>query len=258
MKKINDNFEKLFPKEKAIVMLHAHADDESFLSAGIINEFVTRDYNILLIYLATGLVDGDNRPILRQKELFSALELLGVQNVDLLKYCEPKYLKNGKPLYLQSIQEVIEGIKTSIRKRGIKEYILFSYDKNGGYGNRDHLVVHKVGRLLLKNSSNLSSLFEVTFPREIYLDWFLKKEGKVSENYLPKLSYWSKEFGLVNNEIDYVYSLNIIQVDKKRNALSKHQSQIQKDEFPLTLTDVDFQKLFGKEYFSYLGRSIAE
>jgi len=30
MKEINNNFERIFLKENAIVMLHAHADDESF------------------------------------------------------------------------------------------------------------------------------------------------------------------------------------------------------------------------------------
>src|SRR3990167_4637005 len=106
MKEINNNFERIFPKENTIVMLHAHADDESFLSAGIINEFIMRNYSILLIYLATGIVVGEEKTSIRQKELFQALELLGVKNVEFLKYCEPKYAENGKPLYQRAIQEV--------------------------------------------------------------------------------------------------------------------------------------------------------
>lgn len=256
MKRINNNFEKYFSKENTIVMLHAHADDESFLSAGIINEFIIRNYNILLIYLATSLVVGEKKTSIRQEELFKALELLGVKNVEFLKYCEPKYAENGKPLYQQSIQEVSDEIKRVIQKKGIKNYILFSYDKNGGYGNKDHLIVHKAGRLLFKNSLTINSLFEVTLPREIYLDWFSKKEGDISKKYLPKLSYWSTKFGLEKKEINYLYSLNFIQVDKKRKALSKHESQIKKDEFPLALTGNDFQELFGKEYFAYVDRSL--
>jgi len=255
MKEINNNFEKIFPKENIIVMLHAHADDESFLSAGIINEFIIRNYDVLLIYLAAGLVEKEEGTIIRREELSEALGIIGIQNVEFLKYCEPKYKENGMPLYLQSIQEVSDGIRTVIEKRGVKNYTLFSYDKNGGYGNKDHLIVHKAGRLLFKNSLAASSLFEVTIPMEMYLNWLTKKEAKVSESYLPKLSYWSTEFGLKNKEINYLYSLNFMQIELKKSALSKHVSQIKKGEFPLSLTRIDFIELFGKEYFAYIDRS---
>ncbi len=255
MIEIKDNFDSILPKENTIVMLHAHADDESFLSAGIINEFIMRNYDVLLIYLATGVVEKEERTIIRRKELSGALVVIGIQNVEFLKYCEPKYKENGMPLYLQSIQEVSDAITIIIDKRGVRNYTLFSYDKNGGYGNKDHLVVHKAGRLLFKNSSAASSLFEVTIPMETYLNWLTKKEGKVSESYLPKLSYWSTEFGLKNKEIDYSYSLNFMQIELKKSALSKHVSQIKKDEFPLSITQIDFIELFGKEYFAYIDRS---
>lgn len=255
MKEINSDFEKIFPKENTIIMLHAHADDESFLSAGTINEFIVRNYNLLLVYLATGLVEKEETTVIRRKELTKALKILGVRNVEFLEYCEPKYRGKGEPLYLQSIKEVSGKVKTIIEKNGIKHYTLFSYDKNGGYGNNDHLVVHKAGRFLFKNSSQSSLLFEVTIPREMYLHWLKKNKNNVSEFYLPKLGYWSVEFGLKNKEIDYFYSLNSAQIKLKRKALHKHASQIKKCEFPLSLSSTDFMKLFGREYFAYVDRS---
>lgn len=256
MKEINNNFERIFPKENVIVMLHAHADDESFLSAGIINEFIVRNYNVLLIYLATGFIEEEKRTTIRRKELAEALKILGVQNVEFLEYCEPKYTKNGKPLFLQSIKEVSNEIRTIIEKRGAKHYTLFSYDKNGGYGNKDHLIVHKAGRLLFENSSPFSLLFEVTIPRDVYLHWLEKNKNNVSGFYLPKLNYWSTEFGLKNEEINYFYLLNPMQIKLKKKALSKHISQIKNMEFPLSVTSVDFIELFGREYFAYVDRSI--
>lgn len=256
MKEINNNFERIFPKENVIVMLHAHADDESFLSAGIIDEFIVRNYNVLLIYLATGLIEEEKRTTIRRKELAEALKILGVQNVEFLEYCEPKYTKNSKPLFLQSIKEVSNEIRTIIEKRGVKRYTLFSYDKNGGYGNKDHLMVHKVGRLLFENSSPLSLLFEVTISRDVYLHWLERNKNNVSEFYLPKLNYWSTEFGLKNEEINYFYLLNPMQIKLKKKALSKHISQIKNIEFPLSLTSVDFIELLGREYFAYVDRSI--
>ncbi len=256
MKEINSDFEKIFPKDNTIIMLHAHADDGSFLSAGIINEFIVHNYNVLLIYLATGFIEEEKRTTIRRKELAEALKVLGVKNVEFLEYCEPKYTKNGKPLFLQSIKEISNDIRIIIEKRGIKHYTLFSYDKNGGYGNKDHLVVHKAGRLLFENSSPFSLLFEVTIPRDVYLHWLEKNKNNVPELYLPKLNYWSAEFGLKNEEVNYFYLLNSIQIKLKKKALSKHVSQIKNTEFPLSLTNVDFIELFGREYFAYVDRSI--
>lgn len=257
MKEINNNFERIFPKENVIVMLHAHADDESFLSAGTINEFIVRNYNVLLIYLATGFIEEEKRTTIRRKELAKALKVLGVKNAEFLEYCEPKYTKNCKPLFLQSIKEVSNGIRAIIEKRGIKHYTLFSYDKNGGYGNKDHLVVHKVGRLLFKNSSPFSLLFEVTIPRDVYLRWLGKNKNDVPESYLPKLNYWSAEFGLKDEEIDCFYLLNSKQIKLKKETLSKHISQIKNTEFPLSLTNADFIELFGREYIAYVDRTTA-
>lgn len=254
MKEVNSNFEKVFPKENTIIMLHAHADDESFLSAGIINEFIVRNYDVLLIYLAAGLIGEEEMTTIRRKELAESLNILGVRNVEFLEYCEPKYKKNGKPLYLQPTKEVSDKIRIIIEKGGIKHYTLFSYDKNGGYGNKDHLIVHKVGRLLFKNSLQSNLLFETTIPREIYLHWLQKNKNSVSEFYLPKLSYWSIKFGLENKKIDYLYLLNFMQIKLKKEALSRHISQIKRSEFPLSLTDADFIELFGKEYFAYVDR----
>ncbi len=256
MKEINSDFEKIFPKDNTIIMLHAHADDGSFLSAGIINEFIVHNYNVLLIYLATGFIEEEKRATIRRKELAEDLKVLGVKNVEFLEYCEPKYTKNGKPLFLQSIKEISNDIRIIIEKRGIKHYTLFSYDKNGGYGNKDHLVVHKAGRLLFENSSPFSLLFEVTIPRDVYLHWLEKNKNNVPELYLPKLNYWSAEFGLKNEEVNYFYLLNSIQIKLKKKALSKHVSQIKNTEFPLSLTNVDFIELFGREYFAYVDRSI--
>lgn len=256
MKEINNNFDNIFPKENVIVMLHAHSDDESFLSAGIINEFIVRNYKILIIYLATGLIENQENTFLRRKELSEALKILGLPNVKFLKYCEPKYKENNMSLYMQSTQKVSDEIALLIEKEGIKKYLLFSYDKNGGYGNKDHLVVHKVGKHLFASSSAVNSLFEVTILRNIYKDWISKKIGQVSESYLPKISYWSAEFGLRNDEIDCVYTLTSEQLLLKKEALSKHVSQIKKDEFPLSLTGADFIELFGKEYFTCVDRSI--
>jgi len=255
MKIVNNYFFNKIPKTRPIVFLHAHADDESFLSAGLINKFIINSYKIILIYLAASLVNGEEKTIIRQKELRDAARVIGIKNIFYLNYCEPKYT-SGKPLYIQKIEDVANDILEVLRKENIFDFELFSYDKNGGYGNNDHVIVHKIGRYIFENTKSLQNLYEITIPREKYLKWIDLNKGKLSNAYLPKLEYWTKEFGLRSNEIDYIFKLSESQLNLKRNALIKHKSQIKLDEFPLILNRHDFTLLFGSEYFVKIDKNI--
>lgn len=250
MKNIASNFEEILPRENPIVMLHAHADDESFLSAGIILELISRGYKLLLIYLATGLVENEEKTKIRQNELRNACKVLGVSEVIFLRYCEPKYEAMGEPLHVQNIDQVADDIRESLSVNNIDTCTLFSYDKNGGYGNIDHIFLHKVGRKLIQTRSDSIKLFEVTICRDLFQSWFSKNKKTHDENYLPKIRYWSDNFGLKYDEIDFAFQLTSEQVNQKREAMKKHISQIRNDEFPLILSDDDFNTLFGKEYFA--------
>ena len=248
MKKIElDKLDRNTP----ILLFQAHCDDESFLCAGFINKLVSNGYRVILIYFASAIVVDELKTNLRQRELLDACKILGVKDIRFLDFCEPKYDPNkSKPLFLQKSEDVLQNLVENIQDVLKKPFNIISYDENGGYGNKDHIIVHKVGRMLLAQySDKINHFYEVTINRDLYLNWTNENKNKVDENMLPKLQYWSSGFGLSENVITDYYELNTEEIIVKKNALIVHASQIKSYEFPLTLSDDFFKDLFGKEYF---------
>lgn len=244
-----DNFkiDKIFPRSHHVVFFHAHCDDESFLSAGLLNELTKKDRQCTIIYGAAAIVEGEEKTAIRQQQTKRACFTLGVSSVIFLKYCEPKY--QGIPLINQRVEDIGNEIIEILRKNDIKLPISFvSYDKNGGYGNKDHKIIHLVGRRIKNKYPDSIFLSEVTLNREKISKWIKGAETRLRPELLPQLEYWSKEFGLADTEIQFRYELDNNQLKLKREALATHTFYNKPNLFPLALSEIDFKKVFGTEY----------
>lgn len=245
-------FESLFPRDIPVVFFHAHADDESFLSAGLINHLVKSGINCTIVYAATSLVEGQIKTNIRQAEAFQACKTLGIDQIQYLKFCEPQYKElSALPFIHQKAEYIADELNNILVSQDLHTaFILISYDKNGGYGNDDHKLVHTAGREYLKKyNNNIFSLFEVTLNRNKILSWLDDAKKRLNIKSLPLLSYWSDEFGLLEKEITHKYLLTNEELHIKHEALSAHKSQIALGEFPLSLTQKDFSKVFQEEYY---------
>ena len=241
----------LFKSIKSVVFLHAHPDDETFLSAGLINK-LSKDKTCYVVYLAASKVTGEAKTQVRQKEASAVCGLLGVKKVIYLEYCEPKYRSRGKPLIDANIEEVTKELEFVLDNLDMEQNLsIISYDSNGGYGNKDHIVLNKIGRNLLKRSNvMIESFFEVTINRNEFSDWFSDSTKTLPGNYLPKLSYWRDDFGTSESNIDIAFELSNEGLVTKKMSLYVHESQINPSEFPLVNSSEDFKRLFGREYLS--------
>ncbi len=251
MKKLNPIIDKIFLPDYTVVFFHAHPDDESFLSAGLINELITNRRKCVVVFGAAAVVDEQEKTTIRQKEAIDACNILGVTSVLFLKFCEAKYSGDSAlPLVNQKNKKISENLLETLYKNNIKDhFILVSYDKNGGYGNVDHKIIHAVGRdFQSKYRSIVPFLFEITLNRNKVLRWLEDAKKELVPQSMPKLSYWFTEFGLPNNEITHYYQLSEEQLKLKRKALAVHKTQIISDEFPLSLSNDNFRELFGCEF----------
>lgn len=253
MIRINDNLEKYFCRNVPIIFLHAHPDDESFLSAGMIKR-LSMNNDVHIIYCAASLVTNEDRAIIRQKEAKKACELLGIKAIKYLNYCEPKYTsEDANPFNIQNPKDVATAILKMLEDLNVREkLILVSYDENGGYGNKDHVILNKAGRILKEILEDKVVLYEVSINRDAMLRWLSEAKNRLSENELPQLSYWSDNFGLKESELDFYYELSNEELDIKKQSLLKHKSQIKKELFPISLNDNDFENVFGKEWFKII------
>lgn len=248
---ISKDISSFFPIGTTVIFLHAHPDDESFLSAGLIQELNNLKRNCIMIYTAAALVKGQQKTYTRQHEAKNACEVLGINNIHYLKYCEPKYLDDDAVRFFeQDPCDISNEIDKKLKEINIESPLIFvSYDKNGGYGNKDHKLLHKAGRYFLSNNKQkISAYFEITINRDLVNNWLSSLEKGASPYSIPKLSYWSKEFGLEEREISFLYKLSDTQLKNKRTALSIHESQVNSAEFPLSLSDKDFAQVFDQEF----------
>jgi len=246
------NISNIFPKNVTVVFIHAHADDESFLSAGTINYLQKNGRKCILIYAAAEEVEGQKKTLIRKKEIASVSTILNIHKIFYLPFCEPQYQgSNALPFINQETETVLSELYKIITDNKIQTpFVLVSYDKNGGYGNKDHVLLHKVGREYIeKNRNKVLNFLEVTLNRNRILDWINDSKDRLGTESLPQLSYWSKEFGLSESEISFFYELNKIELEKKYECFKTHKSQIHTNEFPASLSMNDFEQVFGREYY---------
>ncbi len=251
MIKINNIFDKIFPDAHSIVFLHAHPDDESFLSAGLLNELSVRKKKFVIVFCAASIIDNKKEIIIRQKETSRACNLLGAKSILYLRFCDYKYSQESLlTLANQKTKEICKELIASLLNNNFNPpFIFVSYDKNGGYGHIDHKVIHRIGRYLQKKYKDITSfLYELTINRDIIYKWLKKVRNKADSKIVPKLSYWSSQFGLSEKEITYFYQLTEEQLKLKFKALSVYKSQLKQNEFPLSLSFNNFKKLFGREF----------
>lgn len=252
MEDINLLLDEVFPPDYSVIFLHAHPDDESFLTAGLINELTLRGRECFVVYGAAGRIPNEDKTVLRQRESVKALKTLGAKHKPLyLKTCDSKFLKRESlSLSSQKVKDISEQFLELLSKNKLsKPFILVSYDENGGYGNSDHIFMNKLGRVFKSIHKDLVIfLYEATLNRSLILGWFEDAKKRLSKEFLPELSYWSEKFGLPEEEITYKYKLSSKQLKVKREALAKHKSQIKVEEFPLVLSGIDFKSVFGNEY----------
>jgi LmbE family N-acetylglucosaminyl deacetylase len=153
-----------------VVAFHAHPDDEVVLTGGTLARSAAAGHRVVVVMATNGCMDNDDDGC-RLAELRLSTGILGVHRVECLGYADSGY---GPEFYADppgrvrfgraGIDEAAQRLATILRDE--KADLLLSYQPNGGYGHRDHVQVHRVG----KRAAELAAtprVLEVTMPREL-------------------------------------------------------------------------------------------
>lgn len=172
------------PGRRTLVALHAHPDDEALLTAGTMARAAAQGHRVVLVVAtdgALGLADeafgakGDALASTRSRELAASAEALGVARVVELGYADSG---SGAELYPDPpgltrfarvpLAEAADRVAAVLAEEGAD--VLLTYDRNGGYGHRDHVRVHEVGAEAARRHREASGLplrvLEATVPRD--------------------------------------------------------------------------------------------
>jgi LmbE family N-acetylglucosaminyl deacetylase len=242
-----------FPSDATFWFLHSHPDDESYLTAGLMQQLASRGHEIHVIYLSAGVCESRKVSHQRQSEAVHACDALNIKNLHFLNYCESSCQEKDHRRINEADLQVVRDEILTLHNCGDREKeeggsrVFFSYDEKGGYGHVDHVSLHKVGQLIREKGY---LVLEATLNQNRFFEWIrISKACGLDKKLLPLESYWIEEPWLTEEQISYFYKLTSQELQYKKQALLEHVSQVHPDQFPGGLSLDDFQQVFGVEYF---------
>ncbi|GAA3258163.1 PIG-L deacetylase family protein [Nonomuraea helvata] len=155
-----------------VLAFHAHPDDEVFLTGGTLARAAAEGHRAIIVVATDGVMKSvAEGGTTRMEELRAAAAELGVSRVVHLGYADSGH---GKELYpdppdrMRFVRADTEEAAARLAEilREEKVDLLLSYDPNGGYGHRDHVKVHEVGRRAAE-LAGVPRVLEATIPRDV-------------------------------------------------------------------------------------------
>jgi LmbE family N-acetylglucosaminyl deacetylase len=153
-----------------IVAFHAHPDDEVLLTGGTIARFAAEGHRVIIVVACDGEIWPGQHQGQRLTELRASAAILGADTVVHLGYADSGH----GPVLFQDPPGGTRFARADVTEAAARlaglladEHadLLLSYDPQGGYGHRDHVLVHQVGA----RAATLAGVrvVEATAPREL-------------------------------------------------------------------------------------------
>lgn len=164
---------------RTLVAFHAHPDDEALLTAGTMARAAAEGHRVVLVLATDGGLGLASATFgaegglgsERLAEAQRSAEALGVARVEWLGYADsgsgPELLDNppGQVRFCRApLEEAAERLAAVLKTE--RADVLLSYDRNGGYGHRDHVRVHGVATRAAEIAGT-PRVLEATVPRDL-------------------------------------------------------------------------------------------
>ncbi|WP_242893992.1 PIG-L deacetylase family protein [Actinomadura litoris] len=154
-----------------LVAFHAHPDDEVLLTGGTLARAAAEGHRVVVVVATDGMMGPvPEKGAPRLDELRASAAILGVHRVEHLGYADSGH---GPLLYPDppdrtrfaraDPEEAAARLASLLREE--KADMLLSYDPNGGYGHRDHVRVHEVGKRAAE-MADVKRVREATMPHD--------------------------------------------------------------------------------------------
>lgn len=242
-----------------LVCFHAHPDDEAISTGGLMALAADAGHRVVLICATRGeqgepqdgvLAEGEALWERRLVELTEAARLLGAEEPLLLGYEDSGMMgepTNDNPeCFWQADHDEAVG-RLAAMLRDVDAEVLTIYDENGGYGHPDHIRVHTVGRAAAE-IVGVEHVYEATMNRDHIKE--LMDAAEAAGEDIDEADRSS--FGTPADDI--AYGLNVASVvQRKKEAIMAHRSQVGPDSFFLTMPEEAFAMAFGSEWFNLPG-----
>jgi LmbE family N-acetylglucosaminyl deacetylase len=233
-----------------VAFLHAHPDDESIATGGTMAALADAGHRVVLVLATRGelgevpdgfLDEGETLTERRVREAHAAAEILGVHRVQFLGYRDSGMA--GEPTNADAdafcqadVERAAARLLDILDDEGVE--LLVSYDERGNYGHPDHVQVHRVGAAIARSTG--LRVLESTMNR----DHLLAAMRAMS----PYDVADPQDVGMPAERIHLAIDVRPW-IDRKREAMKAHASQITDGSFFLRMPEELFASVFGIEWY---------
>ena len=244
------------------VFFHAHPDDESIATGGVMHQAAGAGHRVVLVCATDGAVGepvegsvppGATLAEVRLAELEESGRILGAARVEWLGYgdsgmeCEST---NDHPdcFWQADVEEAAERLARILVEEDAD--LLTVYDAHGGYGHPDHIQVHRVGHRAAAIAGT-PHVFESTMNRDrmrSLADHAFEGADLDPDVARQRDEMRETEMGTPAAGITHQIDVTAV-IDTKRRSMAAHRSQIGPESFFLTMSDEAFAAAFGFECF---------
>jgi mycothiol S-conjugate amidase len=262
-----------------LLALHAHPDDESSKGAGTMARYAAEGVRVVLV-CATGGEEGEilnphmdrpgileKMPELRQAELETACDILGVERIYMLGYRDsgmPGSEANARPEAFNNADadEAVGRLVEIIRAE--QPEVILSYDESRGYEHPDHVRIHEWGLRAFHEAGDPEAFpgaGEAWTPSKIYyFATFTKQRFEIvhkaaeAKGIESPFAEWLKEWD--EREFDDPMVTTQIDVgdfiDLRTKALLAHATQIDPDSFWFAVPDQVHKEAYPWEDYTLI------
>jgi LmbE family N-acetylglucosaminyl deacetylase len=244
-----------------LVTFHAHPDDEAIATAGVMAKAAAEGHRVVLVTATKGehgevvegvLRKGERLADRRAAELEQAAAVLGVARCEVLGYVDSGMMgtpENDRPgsFWRADLDEAAGRLAAILGEE--RADVLTVYDDHGTYGHPDHIQVHRVG-VRAAEMAGVPKVYEATISRDHVRRLGTLRPPDVAEEDMPDPD--AIGLGVPEDEITAVVDVTAY-LEKKREAMAVHASQIPASSFFLSLPADAFAAAFGREWFILRG-----
>jgi LmbE family N-acetylglucosaminyl deacetylase len=241
-----------------VVFVHAHPDDEAILTGGTMAKMSDEGHRVVLVTAtrgelgelpAGGLEPGETLTQRRVEELARAGAVLGVARQVYLDYLdsgmagEPTNDRAGS-FASADVGEAAARLAAVLEEEGAD--VLVTYDEHGGYGHPDHVQVHRVS-MAAAELAGTPVVYLATMNRDFVAslaERLEESDWSPPEGSSDGLETMGEPASRLTTDVDVTGW-----IDRKRESMRVHASQITEDSFFLAMPDDVFAVVWGHEWY---------
>jgi mycothiol conjugate amidase Mca len=268
------------PDSLTFMTVHAHPDDEAIGTGGALARYAEEGIRTVLVTCTGGeageiahpdLASPENLATVRRRELEEAGRILGLHRLHLLGYRDSGMAgtpDNEHPasFYQASLDEAVGRLVGLVRAE--RPQVLVTYDEQGFYGHPDHIQANRITVAAFTAAADptrypdagepwqASKLYYTAAPRSALRTFGqLLREAGIEPP--PALDGQVEPAWGTPDELVTTYLDVSAQVERKRQALLAHATQMGPEVFFWRLPEQLFHLGFGREAFQLVRSLVA-